>query len=179
MSAEAEDQVPVEEPAAEKSPLQNDIDRLDPVSDIVSLLSGTQVQVMPLRARQFFKLMRIVTNGGGAMLPNLALAASGDARQFAMQFVGLVVFAIPEAEDQAIDFVKSMVTVPGTNVKDKAAVQHSQKLLDDELDDPELDDLITVIECVVRREADDIRALGKRLQAMFSLAQKTGQVGTP
>ena len=45
-----------------------------------------------------------------------------------------------------------------------------------DLDNPELDDLVTVIEAVVRREADDLVALGKRLGAMFRLAEKTGQI---
>ena len=39
------------------------------------------------------------------------------------------------------------------------------------LDNPELEDLVDLIEAIVRREAKDIMALGKRLAAMLKLAK--------
>ena len=43
--------------------MTNELDALDPDTAIVTLSTGTQVQVARLKSRQFFKLLRIVTRG--------------------------------------------------------------------------------------------------------------------
>lgn len=163
----------------------SEIDRLDPQGETIKLSSGIQVTVLPLRMRQLFRLLRIVTRGGAAYLPMLrdALMMSGDenaAEVFGTQLIAIAMIALPEAEDEAVDFVQSVVEpaslLPG---KDKQATEINasrRNALADELGNPDLDDLVTIIETVIDREKDDLVALGKRLGAMFNLAVKTGQV---
>src|SRR5690606_38273287 len=84
------------------------------------------------------------------------------------------------AEDQAIDFLKSMVVPDGLEVarfNDKAARTRNNELevaLDDEMDNPPLEDTVGLIEKIVRREAPNFVKLGKQLMLMVdTLTPKT------
>lgn len=110
------------------------------------------------------------------MLPQMGLSMNMEDGAFAANLIGLVVFSIPEAEDEAVDFVRSMVDVKNAQLMEKKFREERRIQLWQELENPELDDLITIVEAVVLREADDLKSLGKRLQKMFALAQRTGQV---
>ena len=46
----------------------------------------------------------------------------------------------------------------------------------DELNNPELEDLLDLAEAIVRQEAPEIQALGKRVASLLELAKKTGQL---
>lgn len=161
-----------------------ELDALDPIPETVKLVSGIEVELERLKARQFFKLLRIVTNGALPQMANAGLfdMEGLDKDEFTTRLVSVLLMSIPEAEEQTIDFVRSMVIPTGLVVGKKVNKADEDRnltlwlALDAELDNPELDDLVTIIEAVVRREASDIQALGKRLSAMFKLAQKTGQV---
>lgn len=168
---------PLSQPVTEQMPsVAPELDRLDPVAGPVTLSSGVEVDIMPLKARQFFKLLRIITRGGATMLPQMGLSMNMEDGAFAANLIGLVVFSIPEAEDEAVDFVRSMVDVKNAQLMEKKFREERRIQLWQELENPELDDLITIVEAVVLREADDLKSLGKRLQKMFALAQRTGQV---
>lgn len=166
--------------------MSNELDALDPVPEAVKLSTGTVVQLESLRARQFFKFLRIITHGA---VPNMRdfsiLRMDGDtsAEEFAVRLVSLLALSIPDAEDEAIEFLRSMSKpaglIEGRRALNKQDQERNAELwaqLDDDLENPELDDLITLIEAIVRREAEDIQALGKRLGAMLNLAEKTGQI---
>lgn len=166
----------------------SEIDRLDPPSEVVSLCSGLKVRVVRLKMRQLFRLLRIVTRGGAQYLPMLREALVGmsegedSAEVFGTQFLAVVLMALPEAEDEAVDFISSVVEpvdlAPGS---DKRARERNDELrleLSAELYNPEPDDVITILECVVLREKDDLVSLGKRLAAMWTVAAKTEQAGT-
>lgn len=158
---------------------------LDPQPETVKLTTGTQVVIEDLRARQFFKLLRIVTHGAMGVFKDLSLLPNpGDSSEVFMgRLLGLMLMSIPDAEDETIEFVRSMCSpvgvIPGGRRLSKQDVERNAELwarLDTELDNPELDDLITIIEAIIRRESDDIQALGKRLAGMLKLAEKTGQL---
>lgn len=164
--------------------MANEIDKLDPESERVQLHSGIFVRFESLRGRQFMKLLRIVTHGA---LPGMSQAGllnlqnlSND--EFLGQFLTITLLSIPDAEDETIAFLQSMVYPDGLIERkglNKQDVERNKELwaaLDEEMENPELEDIVTIIEGVVRREADDIFALGKRLAAMFNLAAKTGQL---
>jgi hypothetical protein len=166
----------------------SELDALDPVPEEVKLSTGTVVQLESLRSRQFFKLLRIITHGA---LPNLGtqiLRPDDDmtATQYAGRVISILALSIPDAEDETIAFIRSMCKPAGLieargRLNDRAAAHNDQlwAQLDADLENPELDDLISIIEAIVKREAEDIQALGKRLAGMFRLAEKTGQVPTP
>lgn len=171
--------------------MATEIDKLDPVPETVPLRSGMVVQLESLRSRQFFKLLRIVTHSALPGLRDanlLSLDAMGDTQEFMGRLLSVVLLSIPDAENETIDFVRSLcypAALIEPNSKrglNKADVEHNQTLwdaLDEELINPDLDDLITIIEAVIKREAEDIQALGKRLASMFKLAEKTGQIPSP
>ena len=162
----------------------NELDALSPVPETITLASGTVLHVERLKTRQFFKFLRILTRGampqvGESGLTNLD--PNADSGEFATKLISLVLLAIPEADDETIDFVKSMVKPQGLidRPRNKLDAERNAErwiALDDELENPELDDIVTILEAVVAREADDMQALGKRLASLFKLAQKTGQL---
>jgi hypothetical protein len=159
-----------------------DVEVILPESDHVTLLSGMQVSLQPLKARQFFKLLRIITHGAGGMLLNMKFSGEDTPEEFGGKLLALVGFSIPDAEDEVIDFLLAM-TKPVGIIEGKSLNKQDReintKLSEDlvaELYNPELEDLVTLVEAVVKREAEDLQALGKRLMAMFDLAKKTGQV---
>lgn len=163
----------------------SELDALDPVPEQVKLVSGTTVVLEDLRARQFFKLLRIITHGALPVLQDMSLLQlnpNSDPVEFGGRLLSLLVLSIPDTEDETIQFVRSMCKPYGLiegRQLNKADSERNNVLwanLDAELENPELDDLVTIIEAVVKREAQDIQALGKRLMAMFKLAQKTGQL---
>jgi len=153
-------------------PQRSETERLDPQPVKSELKSGTKIDVEPLKLRQFLALLRILTRGAGAALSMGGLSAR-DGEDFARQLMAMLLFAIPEAEDDTIDFVKSMVR-PQALKKTDPNFDHLKQLIDEELDNPELEDVVTILELVVQNEADDLAALGKRLRSMFDVATKMG-----
>lgn len=163
----------------------NELDALDPVPEQVKLASGTLVDVEALKTRQFFKLLRIITHGALPLMQDLSmfkLDPDAELGEFTGRLLAVLVMSIPDAADETIDFVRVMVRPAGLiegRKLNKADAERNDTLwatLDNELENPELDDLISIVEVVVKREAGDIQALGKRLASMMTLAAKTGQL---
>jgi hypothetical protein len=100
------------------------------------------------------------------------------------RLLSMTLLSIPDAEDETIEFIRSMVYPVGLIERKGLNKQDAERntllwdALDEEMQNPDLDDLITIIEAVVKRESQDIQALGKRLASMFTLAEKTGQIDT-
>lgn len=179
MSASKTKEAPVQAVAEDAPPATPDeesseIDRLDPVPSTVTLQSGFVLDVAALKTRQFFKLLRILTRGGANVLPNFHLTSDMSAEEFGQNLVGLVIFAIPEAEDETLEFLRSMTSPQGLTGNPKAD-EPVLKQYFEELANPELDDSISIIEVIVRRESEDLLALGKRLMTLFKVAEKSGQ----
>lgn len=165
--------------------MSDELAALDPIPETVTLVSGTQVVLLDLRTKQFFKFLRIITHGALPIMRDpamLRLDADTDPEAFTGRLLSLLMLAIPDADEEALDFVRSMCAPAGLIEGRRLNKQDTERntalwdQLDLELANPELDDLITIIEAIVRRESADIQALGKRLLAMFSLARKTGQL---
>jgi len=149
--------------------------RLDPTpSGRIELSDGLEVEVQPLKTRQFFRLLKVITRGGAAMLSQIPLTGSMDREEFVQNILALLVFSIPEAEEEAIEFFTSMVRPVGLT-GDKDADREKRIAVVTAMNNPELDDLLTIAEEIFRREGEDIQALGNRLARMFSLAEKAGQ----
>jgi hypothetical protein len=151
----------------------NDVDALSPSPDTVTLESGLVVRVERLRTRGMFKLLKVVTRGGGPILMQMPLDFN-DTEAFVQQFLAVVVMAVPEAEDEAIEFIRAMVApadfIP--DAKSKADKQKNEDLfarLSQELDDPEIGDTFEIITKIIQNEASDIVALGKRLAATLKV----------
>lgn len=172
--------LPDDTPAAEDYTV--DLSILDPeTSTLVLPECGEQVVLIDLKTRQFFRLLKILTRGAGGFLGSMNLNADGPPEVFIQQLLTWTVLSIPEAEEEAIDFIKSMVLpvglYSGRNL-DKRQREQNQVAIDRlaaALDNPELEDTLAIFQAIVTKEGKDIQRLGKKLASMFKLAQQTGQ----
>lgn len=163
----------------------SETDVLIPNSEPVKLESGMLVTIEEMRTRQFLRMLKIVTRGALPLISDPAMLRISDdvsKEVFTARIISLLLAAFPEAEDETISFLQSMVSPHG--LIEKSVLQESDIVankkkwaeLDAELANPRLGDTVTLIEAIVQREASDLQALGKRIAAMFKVAQKTGQV---
>ncbi len=162
----------------------SELDRIDPVPDYLTLRSGLEVHLLPLRTRQLFKLLRIITHGAGQQLLTSGIDFADEPQVFIQKLLGLVLFSIPDAEQEAIDFLQSMVEPADLCEKQVRDMSKSERegniaawtALNVELYNPDPGDTIDIIEVIVQRESGDLQALGKRLRQFLELASKTGQL---
>jgi len=163
-----------------------DLDAFDPAPEYVDLADGTRVRVLSLKTRQFLRLLRIVTHGAGNYLMRSGLSLQDPLDVFVGKLMGLLVVAVPESEDAVIDFILSIVEPEGLHVASGRPMSREQLAENEQmfeelrakLFNPELEDTFSILEAVVQREGNNIQSLGKRLQAMFKIAQRTGQIPT-
>src|ERR1051325_7998633 len=95
--------------------MTSEIDALDPVPERVTLISGTVVELESLRSRQFFKFLRIITIGALPALRDGKLFSTDavDEGEFASRLIAAMVMAVPNAEDETIEWLMSMVRPVG------------------------------------------------------------------
>ena len=165
---------------------ESEIDRIDPEPVIVKLSTGYEVGIQRLKTRQFFRLLKVLTRGVGPAVVQSGLDFGQDREAFGQNLLAMTLMAIPEAEQQFIEFLTSMCTPPGMHESRGGARLSKQQAEDnqaaitemvEELNNPELDDLLDLAEAIVRQEAPEIQALGKRVASLLELARKTGQLG--
>src|SRR6188508_431785 len=121
---------------------------------VVTLSTGVDLVIQPLRARQFFKLLRVITHGAAPILPTL-LDGSADSttEEWVQKFLAVVFMAIPESDQEALEFIASMVKPAGLiESKRKKLTKDEEKINDDlwdavekDLNNPELEDLLTIV----------------------------------
>lgn len=156
---------------AKKTTTSNDVEALTPDPELVTLESGLQVRIEPLKTRGMFKLMKIVTRGAGPLIFQMPLDFN-NTEAFPQQLLTVLTMAIPEAESEAIEFIQAMVTpadfkeVTHSKADDQANKELFERLAV-ELDDPTIDDTFTIISAIITNEAPHIQALGKRLGSIL------------
>jgi hypothetical protein len=180
------------EQPAEPAALESEIDRIAPdPGEPFPIANGHRYRLQRLRTRQFMRLLRVLTAGAGPMLVQEAFqfASAGktpeqreaEAKAFAERFLTLLMLSIPEAEDQTLAFIKSMILpeefVDEANLTDAQRQRNSDLLVQQEADwhNPEIEDTVAAAERIVRQEAKDLYELGNRLGRMWNVARKTGQ----
>lgn len=158
-----------------------DLKRLGAEPTILTLTSGIKVNVVRMQTRQFFRLIKIFTRGVGPSLIS-SLNFGGDTAAFGSQLLTLLMVALPEAEDAAVDFVNSMCEphglVEGRRSKLSKADSDKNRDLWAEMSElmfnPAPEDTISVLETVVAQEGPEIQELGKRLAGLWKTLQETG-----
>jgi hypothetical protein len=168
-------------------PDESELDRLDPQPVLCKMSTGFQLEIVRMRTRQFFRLLRVLTHGAGPAMMQAGLDFKDSGSEFASKLLVLVVMSIPDAESEAVAFLQSMCRPAG--VVDKTAAQltkqetEANKVLweqfSEEMHNPELTDTIDLIEIIVNQEAPELQALGKKLQTVLALFRKTGQDKEP
>jgi hypothetical protein len=161
----------------------SELDRLDPEPTVLKFKTGFQVEVMRLRTRQFFRLLKILTHGAGPALLRLQLDPDNP-EAFGQQMLMLIIVAIPDAEQDAIQFLASMARPVGLKGEGKPDSQLTKQEKEDnaklwekfneELNNPDPWDTLDLVQAIIEQESDDIQALGKRLASMMRLASRTG-----
>ncbi len=151
-----------------------------PDTDRFKLADGTHVEVEDLKLRQFLKMLRIITKSSLPLILDGGLfRKDDDSDEFARQLMTILLLAIPDAEDETCEFLRSCVRPAGlivrpTSKSDNERNAFLKATLNEKLANPELEDTVSIFEVIIRREAKDIQALGKRLKAMWMIASKTG-----
>lgn len=167
-----DEEFPVEETTSPSA--ADEVERLvpDPKKPF-TLSDGTRVVAKPLKLRELLAALKIVTRGATMAMGGIRFDLNDEA--FIQSMLGLFLFAIPEAEEEVVEFLQVMLE-PAGPFATKEEKQNAQDRLEEVLDNPDLEDVLSVVEAVIRRESKDLRSLGKRLENMLSIAQKTGQI---
>lgn len=139
------------------------------------LSSGTAVVVRQMNLREFLRLLRIISRGAGATLGSISLDFDNP-DQFVQTLLAMILFAVPEAEQETVEFIQTIVEPANLARDPKLALEQRGALLD-ELDNPDLEDMINILGVIVASEGRDLQKLGKRLRSMFSVASKMGLTG--
>jgi hypothetical protein len=165
---------------------ESELDRLDPEPTFVKLESGFELEVVRLKTRQLFRLLRILTRGAGPAISSLDFSGQ-DTSQFGAQLLALLITAFPDAEQETISFLQSMCK-PAHLVEKKAAhmtkqeTEGNQELWDRfnaELFNPDPMDTLVILEQVIINEAPEFQSLGKQLRHLWKVAQTAAGFGTP
>lgn len=156
-------------------PEKDDITRLleDPKGPF-ALQSGTRIVIRQLKLREFLRLLRIITRGANASMSGMNLDFDNP-DEFVQTFLVMILFAIPEAEEEAISFIQSMAD-PADLVGNPKVDAPKRQALMDELADPDMEDTVNIIAAVVASEGADLQALGKKIRTMFNTAKRMGVV---
>lgn len=149
---------------------------LDIVPTDLTLSNGVKVTVSRLKTRETLKLLKILTKGAGYALSTIDL--SGNAEDFTETLLLAMAFAIPEAEEEAIDFIRFMVTpselIQGSKLS-KAEKEINEDLIakfDELLDNPELEDLVDIFSEIAKNEGPHLQALGKKIALLLKSQTK-------
>jgi hypothetical protein len=154
----------------------------------LTLVSGFPIKVERLRTRATLGLLRILMRGSADILFSGEL--DPNAEGFQQQLVFATLFAIPSAPEETLGFLRLMVKPAqlreeGRITKgDESWNEDLWNQLDEQLQDPELEDLIDIVIGIVENEAPHIQALGKKLTALAttmgrSLQKNSSDESTP
>jgi hypothetical protein len=160
-------------------------DRIDPPAVTVKLSNGSAVNLLRLKTRQMFRLLKIITHGGlGSGIVQM-VNFSDPPEVFVQQILTILLLSIPDSEQETLQFLAVMVEPYGLvrkaklNKQDEEANALRWSKMNDFLTNPPVDDTFTLIEEIIKQEAPEFQALGKRLAQTLALFQRTGQDKEP
>lgn len=156
--------------------LDNELDRLVPVvGEPITLVDGTKVLIRPLKLRELFALLKILTRGAAMAMGGSSFRVLEGQEEFAETLIALLINAIPEAEEEVMEFLRVVVDPAPpeggwkNTISEEDAHHHLNELL---LVNPEIEDLIDIITAVVYAESQDIERLGKKLTNAMTMFSK-------
>lgn len=170
---------PAQEPAP---PADADLGAIIGSPPILTLSSGTRVQMRRLKGLALFKFLAIITAGlGPDVVDDLSLRDDLDEGEFVKRLLLMVGLAVPKAGAETMAFLRAMVEPVGMIHGVKLAKQDRQrqeaasKALDAELGDAELEDMLDIAVAIVQTEGPHLQALGKKVRTAVTLFRSTGQ----
>lgn len=160
-------------------------DRIDPPVNTVKLSNGSAVDLLRLKTRQMFRLLKIITHGGlGANVVQM-VNFSDPAEKFIQQLLTVLLLSIPDSDQETLEFLAVMVEPHGLVKKPKLNKQETEandgrwKAMNAFLNNPPIEDTFVIIEEIIKQEAPEMQALGKRLAQSLEMFQRTGQDKEP
>lgn len=161
-----------------ETPTESDIETIAGDPNLIHL-PGADVDVLleKLRTRQLFKFLKIITVGAGGALAGLQISADTDVAELTQTLIGILIVSIPDAEDEAIDFIRSMVKPlnlvdPERSKADRERNVELYTELYTLLNNPDPEDTIALLVRIVQNEAPNMVALGKQIAALLPSAAK-------
>lgn len=168
-----------------ENPEETETDILLSEDGTITLASGVEVKVERLKTRGTLALLRILTKGAEDIFRSGLNVNDAD---FQQQLVLHILFAIPAAPEETINFLRVMVypSQLRTDIRSKGDQKWNEEQwekLDRELVDPELDDLIDIVAQIISNEAPHLEALGKKIAGLVPTItrslQKSNSDSTP
>lgn len=172
------EETPTEETPTEETAevLDKELERLVPEpGQPFALADGTEVIIRPLKLRELFALLKILTRGAAMAMGASSFRIFDGQDEFAETLIALLINAIPEAEDEVMEFLRVVVDPAPpkggwkTTTAEEDANHHLNELL---LINPEIDDMIDILTAVVYAESQDIERLGKKLRNAMTMFAK-------
>lgn len=157
-----------------------DVDAITAEPEELTLSDGFGISVKRIRTRETFKLMKIITRGVSGSIGSLLFSDEDSEEAFTGALLGAVIVAIPEAADESIDFIRAMVEPsklienPRTKPERESNDEQFERLYL-ALENPELEDLVTILERIIKNEAPQIRALGNRLALLLKVQTSSAE----
>ena len=165
--------------------VNEDIDALAAEPKDLTLESGFPIKVLRIRTRATMSLLKILTRGAGDVLTQVKFGDGITQEEFTGTLLGAVVLSIPEAEDETIEFLNrvvepaKLIDKPRLSPGDIEWNQEQEDILRAELQDPSLDDLVTILSEIIKIEGPHVMALGKRLAALLPTAKAVAEKTPP
>jgi hypothetical protein len=154
--------------------LATEVNALEPTSAFIALSSGVEAEVLPMNTIQLIRLMKVFTNGvPPEQLAGLMFGFDPEDDDFGARLVINLILAIPNAEDEVLGFIKSMLKpaglIKGRRLTTDERERNTQLLLkfDEATENPSGEDLIDIIEKIIVNSEDDLRSLGKKIATLF------------
>jgi len=134
------------------------VEDLDEVAEILveprtAEIAGITVKIRRMRTRELLKLMRIITVGMGSAI-SLIDWDTEDTSELTGQMTAVVLNALPHAPDEVIDFLNVMIDAEGRTLKER-------KALAEEMQNPDLEVTMLLIQIILETEAPELARLGK------------------
>lgn len=168
--------------------MTDELEALDPDVAGHEMTTGFKIEIVRMQTRQFLRLMKVLTHGAGPRLLSEGLDFEAGLEVFAARLAAIIAMSIPDAENETIDFLQSVCQPAGLagGIYGKQPSQMSKQEIEGdnalwerfrkEMFNPDPVDTIDIVDILIRREAEDLQALGKKLSAVMKLATRTGQV---
>lgn len=139
--------------------------------------SGVELELERLKTRQLLKLVKILTAGGGGAIADLPFDFDSDPEELTQQIIGILLATIPEAEEEVMEFIRSMVKPIGLVEPERSAADRSKNTelyvaLYKVVDNPELEDTLELFAAIVKAELPNLKALGKKIATLVSSVAK-------
>lgn len=164
----AEEETPKEVESPEI--LDDELERLIPEpGKPIALEDGTEVFIRPLKLKELFAALKIITRGSAMSMGSLGFSMLQDSQdQFSETVIALLINAFPEADQEVCEFLRIVVDpVPPNDDgkwKDRAEQLEAEQKLDELLlENPDIGDAITVLSAVIYTESRDMQRLGKKI----------------